>query len=253
MWLIISDTVANIDKHPDHYISLANNFEGVFNCSEDLIIKDVNRTLSCKDNPEHKESLTKVLYALARRNPEIGYLQGFNYMADFFLKQGFSEQECFWIMVFILEKLLHPQFYSSFFPLFADIKIFKVMLFNLDSEIFHYLTKNNLDLFLILHKWLFMHFMDVNNEAFISWFMDFFLMEAEVATMKTSMILFLSEPKQILKIKTVQDLKKYLIYKISNFSSEKDFKYSYKKFFLSEEIFKTVRKILIQKEKGKQK
>lgn len=171
-------------------------------------------------------------------------------MVDFFLEQNFTEEQSFWFMVYIIEKLLHPQFYSSFFPLFADIKFFKVMLFHLNNEVFNSLMKNQMDLFFILHKWLFMHFMDISNHSLVSWFMDFFLIESEVATMKTAMIFFVDKPQKIIGIKSIQNLKSCLQEMIQTINDEIVFKKLYKKFFLSEELYTYGRKILIQKEKG---
>ena len=118
-------------------------FEGVFEESRNIILKDVRRTSNCQKDPEHFNNVYTVLMCFAKRNPEIGYLQGFNFIVDYFLSQDFSTEETFWILVFIIEDLLHKQFYASFFPIFADIKFFKCMLYHLNYKIFKFITDNN--------------------------------------------------------------------------------------------------------------
>ena len=187
----------------------------------------------------------------AKRNPEIGYLQGFNFIVDYFLTQDFSPEETFWLLVFIIEDLLHKQFYASFFPIFADIKFFKCMLYHLNYKIFKFITDNNFDLFFILHKWFLLHFMEVNNPQFITWFLDYFFVEREIATLKTTIVMFICMPKDILKCEDVDQLRKHFERVIMSFSEEHKYKTMFNKFYLSQELFEYARELLIKREESR--
>lgn len=72
---------------------------------------DVQRTL--KDNVYFRDSngpgvqrLTNVLVALAKRNPRVGYCQGMNLIAGSLLLVLPTEEEAFWLMVFLMENVL---------------------------------------------------------------------------------------------------------------------------------------------------
>ena len=222
----------------------------MFQSFEEIILKDVRRTANCLADPAHFKNVQTVLTCFARRNPEIGYLQGFNFIVDFFLSQGFAPEEAFWILVYIVEDLLHKQFYTSFFPIFADIKFFKCMLYHLNYKIFKHVVDRKLDLFFILHKWFLLHFMEIPNKALTSWVLDFFFVEHEICTLKTTLVMFTSNPKEILKQGNIEELKQYFDGVIESFSDEAQFKGLFKKFFLSKELFEYARELLIKKEEG---
>lgn len=237
--------------YPGYFQSLSNCFEGVFTDSKNIILKDVRRTANCQENPEHFQKVYTVLMSFAKRNPEIGYLQGFNFIVNFFLLQNYSPEETFWVLVFIIEQLLHKQFYASFFPIFADIKFFKCMLYHLNYKIFKYVADQKLDLFFILHKWFLMHFMEINNPKLITWFLDYFFVEREIATLKATIVLFTFDQKKIVEKDNIEKLKEHFDKVIISFKNEKRFKSLFNKFYLSKELFEYARDLLIKKEESK--
>ena len=241
-----------MSHYPGYFESLLTCFEGVFKAAEDIILKDVRRTSNCQNNPEHFQKVYNVLLCFARRNPEIGYLQGFNFIVDFFLTQGFTSEETFWILVFIIEDLLHKQFYASFFPIFADIKFFKCMLYHLNHKVFKHIADQKLDMFFVLHKWFLLHFMEVSNPQLITWILDYFFVEREIATLKATIVMFTYKPKEIIQKKTIEELKDHFEEVIQQFQSEKKFKNFFNKFYLSKELFEYARELLIKKEESEE-
>lgn len=250
LWLLLTDTQANKHHHCDLFFELIDSFKNTFNEYDLIIEKDLLRTSSCSNNPLHKEKLKNVLKALVRKNSKNGYLQGFNFMANYFLLNGYTETETFWIMSYILEKLLHPQFYNEFFPLFSDIKFLKVIIFHLNTHLFNHLTNFKIDFFFLLHKWFLLHFLEEENSKMVKWFLDFFFLEGEKATIKTSLFIFLKGSEKIIQKKTIHEIK-FCIEKIkAEITDEIDFLKNYKKIFMSEYLYKHIREILIKKEKG---
>lgn len=248
--MLLTDTEANKHHHNILFTDLTNSFKNTFNEYDTIIEKDLIRTPSCNNNKLHKQKLQNVLRALVRKNSEKGYLQGFNFIADYFLLNGFNQEETFWIMSYILEKLLHPQFYIEFFPLFSDIKFLKVIIFHLNTDLFNHLTSLKIDFFFLLHKWFLLHFLEDSNCEVMKWFLDFFLLEGERATIKTSLFIFLKGANRIMNKKTIHEIK-FCIENIKReITDEMDFLKNYKKIFLSEYLYKNIRKILIKKEKS---
>ena len=236
--------------YPNYYSSLEHSFQKVYPAFEDIIMKDVRRTANCINDSIRFNQVKRILLAFAKRNPEIGYLQGFNFMVDFLLGTGLVEEEVFWVLVFMIEDLFHPQFYSSFFPLFADIKFFKCMIYHLNYKIFKRITSKNFDLFFILHKWFLLHFMDAPNKRFVLWLIDFLLIDREIATLKAAAVIFTRKPKEFRKCETLEDIREHLDQIIVSFEDEAEFKSIFKKFFISKELFTYARELLIKKEKG---
>ena len=107
--------------------------------------------------------VTNVLHAFTKRNPEIGYLQGFNFIVDFFWKKGFDQESSFWLLCHLAEELVLFEFYKDMTPLFADIKMFKYFLFNRDKKLFKALIQNNIDVFFAIHKWFLVNFLNLEN------------------------------------------------------------------------------------------
>lgn len=249
-WRVITNTRANMFHYPGYFDSLCACFEGDFEESRKIILKDVRRTANCQKDPVHFDRVFRVLMSYAKRNPEIGYLQGFNFMVDYFLTQEFSTEETFWVLVFVIEDLLHKQFYASFFPMFADIKFFKYMLYHVDHKIFKFVAEEGLDLFFILHKWFLLHFMDISNRQLTRWFLDYFFVEREIATLKATIVFFTCRPKELMRTSNMNDLKKHFEETIESFVNERKFKSVYNKFYLSKELFEYARDLLIKKEES---
>lgn len=147
-----------------------NYFEGLFkdkiSISKDnlsIIEKDVRRTDGCSSNSKKENFVKKILIAFVRRNPEIGYLQGFNFIVEFFWKKGFSMEASFWLFCHLIEDLISFEFFRNLTPLFADIKMFKYFLFFKKRKLFKSLMEYKIDLFFVIHKWFLVSFLNIDN------------------------------------------------------------------------------------------
>ena len=107
--------------------------------------------------------MENVLCAFVRRNPEIGYLQGFNFIVDFLWDKGFDEESAFWVFCHVTENLVMKKFYLNLTLLFVDVKLFKYILYNKNKKLFRKLMENQVDLFFVIHKWFLVNFLNINN------------------------------------------------------------------------------------------
>uniref|UniRef100_A0A6G3MDQ1 TBC1 domain family member 8B (Trinotate prediction) n=1 Tax=Henneguya salminicola TaxID=69463 RepID=A0A6G3MDQ1_HENSL len=115
LWPLISGALLEIEIHPGYYSKLVTNFKDISNAvaSED-IEKDLHRSLPehpAYNNPNGQESLRRVLLAYAHHNPTIGYCQAMNIISAVLLLYC-SEEETFWILAIICERIL-PNYFNK--------------------------------------------------------------------------------------------------------------------------------------------
>ncbi|MDP2439487.1 MAG: TBC domain-containing protein, partial [archaeon] len=119
MWLRMSRAEATRLKYPPrHYLQLLEESDDFSAAVRLQIAKDLGRTF-----PTHplyggegrsdagKQALGRVLYALARHCPTVGYCQSMNFVCGFLLLLG-DEPEVFWLMDAVVQQLL-PNYFSS--------------------------------------------------------------------------------------------------------------------------------------------
>lgn len=167
IWQLLTNAHANMDRYSGYYAQLNENFTGHMLPSKRIVVLDIKRTCYSITSDDVKEKMLRILYNYSKRNMEIGYCQGMNFMCFYFLDSGYSEEETFWILDHIFENLIPKNYYINMVPIIADIKLLLFILSYKNPKLVAHMQKLGVDLSFVLIPWFVMAFANIPNNPVI--------------------------------------------------------------------------------------
>ena len=137
-------------RHQGYYEELSNNYNTEMLSYKKIIVVDLKRTGTKETTESARETMLKILYNFAKRNMEIGYCQGMNFLCYFLLQMGFQEEQIFWVICFVFERLMPNNYYVNMIPIIADIDLLKMLLEEFLPHLMVHLAALGVDLNFVL-------------------------------------------------------------------------------------------------------
>lgn len=150
-----------------YYETLDLSFNDQISSYRRLIQMDIDRT--AKDlTPEIKQMMMRILFNFAKRNMEIAYCQGMNFICFFLIEMSFEEEEIFWIFCHLFESIMPHSYYVNMTPVLADIEILKLMMAIKLPFIYREITTKGFDLNFLLIPLFVTIFTNLKNNEVLS-------------------------------------------------------------------------------------
>jgi hypothetical protein len=146
IWLLLTNTPANMRAFSGTYQRLSVAFDEHIETFNKVIVLDLKRTGGSQLADNEREMLRRVLCNYAKRNQEIGYCQGFNFVVYFLYQMRFAEEEIFWIICYLFDHVMPPNYYIQMIPVIADLYIFKKLFRYSQPKSYEKIKDRNIDI-----------------------------------------------------------------------------------------------------------
>ena len=229
-WFYASGAAREKKNNKGYYQNLLNNYpNNIPSNAESIIDADIPRTFPNEDflNEENLKKLRNILLVYSRRNPKIGYCQGFNYFAARLLFIFENEENTFWVFTQILENILPNDYFSELNGMMVDCLVCSNLFSKANkelNEVKNHINKLNADISLqnLLYKWFDSLFVDGCSflNFYIIW--DAMMLDGNIVLFRAAIAILEELKDQILKLKDFNEINEFLEIKIpeENFNSE---------------------------------
>lgn len=156
LWEVASGSIFQRMAHSGEYAAILKEHEGQSNTSMEEIEKDLNRSLpeyAAYQTPEGIETLRRVLVAYSWKNRELGYCQAMNIVVAALLIY-MSEEQCFWMLDTLCERLLPGYYTQSMSGTLLDQKVFEHLVQQTMPVLHEHFIKYDMQLSIVTLPWL---------------------------------------------------------------------------------------------------
>ena len=222
----ISGAEREKNLHKDYYYKIIYQYPEYIPSKYDSIIEaDLIRTYPNIDvfkKPENRKKIKNVLTAYSRRNSQIGYCQGFNFIVAKLLTIFDKEEDVFWLFVRVIENILPCEYYSELVGIMGDCSLCLDKLKETNKKIMSKLEGFEVVLNNLLYKWFISLFVENTFEKTFLTIWDAMMIDGNVVLFKAvSAILELFE-QRILATEGIENLTVLFEDTISKFNFPRD-------------------------------
>ncbi|KAJ3811288.1 GTPase activating rab protein [Lentinula aff. lateritia] len=172
------------------------------------IEKDVGRTMPLNmffggDGPG-VDKLRRVLTAYSRRNPAVGYCQGMNLVTSTLLLVHADEEEAFWVLCALVERILPEEFFSpSLLPSRACPLVLLDYVQEYTPKLFAHLNNLGVDLPAICFSWFLSLFTDCLPIETLFRVWDVFLVDGLDVLFRVALAILRSNESELLTCQSI--------------------------------------------------
>ena len=229
-WFYASGAAREKKNNKGYYQNILNNYpDNIPSNWENIIDADIPRTFPDEKNlnEDDPKKLKNILLAYSRRNPKIGYCQGFNYFAARLLFIFENEENTFWVFTQVLENILPNDYFSELNGMMVDCLVVSNLCNNIKEikEIKDHITNLNADICLknLFYKWFDSLYAD--GCSFLNFYViwDAMMLDGNIVLFRATLAILEELKDQILKLNDFNELNEFFEEKIKeeNFNNGK--------------------------------
>ncbi|KAF8193339.1 GTPase activating rab protein [Pholiota molesta] len=194
-------------REPGMFQDLLAQVDGQDGVAEE-IEKDVGRTMPLNiffgGDGAGVDKLRRVLLAYSRRNPAVGYCQGMNLITSTLLLVHADEEEAFWMLAAIVERILPEDFFSpSLLPSRACPLVLLDFVQELTPKLHAHLTELGVDLAAICFSWFLSLFTDCLPVETLFRVWDVFLVDGLDVLFRIALGILRSNEAELLRCESI--------------------------------------------------
>lgn len=156
IWEVSSGSIYRRMANLGVYQQILEEHKGMTSISTEEIEKDLNRSLpeyAAYQSPEGIETLRRVLVAYSWKNRELGYCQAMNIVVAALLIY-MSEEQCFWMLDTLCERLLPGYYTQSMSGTLLDQKVFENLVQTTMPVLHEHFVRHDMQLSVVTLPWL---------------------------------------------------------------------------------------------------
>jgi len=209
LWQIFSGTSLVIEMSGGIYHQVLEDFNGKDSEAISQIDKDIARTFANNIGSFSRDSLRRVLVAYSWKNPNVGYCQAMNFLVAGLLV-FMDEEETFWFLSFIVEKLLPHYFTENLIGPRIDAMILQRYIRKRLPKLAKHFSRLGFDISTVCTQWFMCLFItSVPNEtAFTIW--DYMFLVGPKVIFEVALSILKLGQKSLLEIKDETEVALFL-------------------------------------------
>ena len=247
-WLLLSGAHGESARHSGYYAELDRSFQSSLPATQKLIRMDIRRTSSPQMTDEKRETMFRILFNIAKRRMDMGYCQGMNFICVFFLDCGLSEEEVFWVMVYLFEEVTHPTYYTSMAPALGDVQLFRYLIRWADPGLTALIIRNLVDLNMLLLPLFVTLFSTLKSMELKRVAMDQVFFEGMLGLFKLVLVFFELFRTELLKTRDTLEFKRVFEDSLGRLSNFLLLKKKLQERYINRPVFAKLRKLVLARE-----